>query len=234
MSAKIEKAGVHRVFDAIASTYDRVNRILSFGIDCYWRKQLLPHLPKAPLKWLDLATGTGDQIFALLGRHPVDTVIGMDLSTEMLAIGARKSRRRELSDIVSFCEGDAQKIPLDDKSINCITMSFGIRNVPDPLKCLQEMHRVLKSNGRALILEFSLPRNRMVRKLHLFYLRKVLPAIGGLISRNKEAYSYLNETIESFPYGNDFCRLIEEASFNRVKHHPLTFGIATLYVAEKC
>jgi demethylmenaquinone methyltransferase / 2-methoxy-6-polyprenyl-1,4-benzoquinol methylase len=233
MTTDIQKDGVYRMFDAIASTYDRVNRILSLGIDCYWRRKMVSHLPQDPLKLLDLATGTGDQIFALIDRHPIEKAIGLDLSQEMLAIGVRKCEKKGATSLVDMRIGDAQEIPLEDKSVNCITMSFGIRNVPDVPKCLAEMHRTLLPGGKSLILEFSLPKCRVVRSLHLFYIRKILPRIGRLLSKHETAYSYLNETIETFPYGEAFCTLLKNAGFAKITFIPLTFGIATLYVAEK-
>ena len=223
-----------QMFNRIAKTYDPVNRLLSFGLDTRWRKKvgsLLP--PKQPMQLLDLATGTGDQVLSLCAQYPqkITSAVGMDLSEGMLEVGRKKVLQRKMEHCISLQQGDACKLPLEDSSFDAVTISFGIRNVPDVPKALKEMHRILRPEGKALILEFAIPRNPMVRFGHLFYLRHVLPTVGGLVSGDKPAYRYLNTTIESFPYGNDFAQLMKEAGFKTVRVHSLTFGIANLYEA---
>lgn len=217
-----------KMFDRISQTYDRTNRILSLGMDLSWRKKLNKHLPdQKDLKILDLATGTGDQAIAFLkSKASIHSITGIDLSKEMLELAKKK-----VPD-VEFIEADAQKIPFPKEAFNAVSFSFGIRNVPSPTTALEEIYRVLKPNGRCLILEFSLP-PKPIRTFYLFYLRHILPRIGGLISKNKEAYSYLNQTIEHFPSGNDFCLLMKGAGFNRVQAIPMNLGTVTLYVGEK-
>jgi len=234
MTLELEKREISRVFDQIASTYDRTNHILSFGIDKLWRKRLLRELPRKINTLLDLATGTGDQIFSIFDKYPkIGKAYGVDLSSHMLAIGKDKLKKKKYEQKVSFIEEDAQNLSLEDESVDCVTISFGMRNMPDPTKCLDEMWRVLKPGGKALILEFSLPKSAPIRRAHLFYLRNILPKIGRLVSKHHRAYTYLNETIEAFPYGEAFCSLLKKSKFDSILSFPLTFGIATLYSAKK-
>lgn len=228
-----EKNAVPRMFDRIAFRYDRLNRILSLGLDQRWRRRVARHLPDRPaLRLLDLATGTADQLLAMVGDARVECGVGMDLAEEMLVIGRAKLDRLGLQDQVTLETGDACAIPAADGSFDAVTISFGIRNVPDVDLALREMRRVLSDGGRALVLEFSLPEGRILRGCHRFYLRHVLPRIGGWLSGDRDAYRYLNQTIESFPYGEAFCALMREAGFTRVNAHPLSGGIVTLYVGH--
>ncbi|MDJ0652225.1 MAG: bifunctional demethylmenaquinone methyltransferase/2-methoxy-6-polyprenyl-1,4-benzoquinol methylase UbiE [Simkaniaceae bacterium] len=226
---------VWKMFDQISPHYDLLNHLLSFGADFYWRRQLIRYLPKGKgLRLLDLATGTGDQLITIVKKaKQVQTALGLDLSQEMIRIGQGKIIDKPYAHQVALMEGDATDISLNDAAVDCITMSFGIRNVTDVDKCLRECFRVLAPCGRLMILEFSLPKNRLIRGLHLIYLRFILPYVAGCVSRNISAYKYLNKTIESFPHGETFCDTIKNAGFYRVKAYPLTFGAATLYVGEK-
>ena len=219
------------MFDLISPTYDRVNRILSLGMDQGWRKKLIHHLPRRPkLQILDLATGTGDQLIAFIKSGvPFQSAVGIDLATEMLQIAEKKIQKHPH---VHFLRADAENIPFPDEDFDAASFSFGIRNVTDPLRSLKEIHRILKHEGKCLILEFSLP-PQPFRFFYLFYLRKILPRIGGLLSRKPEAYRYLNETIETFPSGRAFCDLLEKAKFKNVQAYPMSFGAVTLYVGEK-
>jgi demethylmenaquinone methyltransferase/2-methoxy-6-polyprenyl-1,4-benzoquinol methylase len=226
------QAQVSQMFNAIAKRYDRVNRILSFGIDRLWRSQLKQHLPEENnLHLLDLATGTCDQLLALMGTEKIEKAVGIDLAQEMLLIGQKKISASPYSQKISLQCASALSIPFSKPSFDCITISFGIRNVQG--NCLKEIYRVLKPKGRALILEFSLPKNRVIRGAHLLYLRKILPFVGGLFTKKTSAYRYLNQTIESFPYGEKFLTLMENEGFIHCKAIPLTFGIATLYIGDK-
>ncbi len=220
---------VWKMFDTISSTYDQVNRILSFGMDKRWRKVLAKHLPlKNNLRILDIATGTGDQALALLkSKAHIESIIGIDLSSEMLAIAKKKALEK-----TEFFRADAEKLPFQSASFDAVTFSFGIRNVIEPLTSLKEMHRVLKQRGRGLILEFSLP-PKPIQGFYLFYLRHLLPRIGGLLSKKMDAYRYLNQTIEHFPSGKDFCLLMKRVGFSRLRMVPLSLGAVTLYIGEK-
>jgi len=224
-----------RMFDRIADTYDIVNRLLSFGLDVRWRKKVNELLPqKDNIRLLDLATGTADQVLLLCNiNENISDAIGMDLSEGMLEIGKDKVKKSNLTKIIQLQKGDAVNIPADEGGFDAITISFGIRNVPDVPKSMREMHRVLSVGGKALILEFSLPKNPVIRWGHLFYLRYILPLVGGLVSGDFQAYRYLNTSIEAFPYGEEFCTMLRDAGFTTVTSHPVSFGIATIYEAIK-
>jgi demethylmenaquinone methyltransferase/2-methoxy-6-polyprenyl-1,4-benzoquinol methylase len=230
------KKDIGKMFDRIAGTYDPINRLLSLGLDIGWRKRMAQLLPlKGEMDMLDIATGTADQILYLCRRHisQMNRAVGVDISNKMLEIGRIKVENEQLRHILSLEHGDATSLNFSDGTFDATTISFGIRNVPDVPKALSEMHRVLRKDGKALILEFSMPRNPVVKLGNLMYLRFIVPWIGGRISGDKEAYRYLNTSIESFPYGQDFCTLLENAGFRDIKFHPLTFGIATLYEGTK-
>lgn len=222
-----------KMFNRISPSYDRINRILSLGMDQTWRRLAASHLPKKPdLRLLDLASGTGDQLIACLeyGKS-IQQAIGIDLSEEMLRIAKEKMTAKSYKDKISFMTADAEKIPFPDASFDAATFSFGIRNVSDPLLSLRQIKRVLKPQGKCLILEFSLP-PQPFKQFHLFYLRHILPRIGGWLSKNPDAYRYLNQTIETFPYGKAFCSLMETAGFTSIQTIPMALGAVTLYVGE--
>ncbi len=223
---------MHPIFDQIATKYDPINRILSLGQDQRWRREVARFIPNEPFDLLDLAAGTGDQIIALFeAGAPIRKAIGLDLSEPMLEIGRQKLAEKGYA--ASLQQGDAQQLPFPDCSFDICTISFGIRNVEQPILALREMHRILRPGGRCLILEFSIPENRLVRPLYLFYLRSLLPRIGGWISKNPSAYRYLNRTIESFPSGQAFCDLLRAASFTQIEHHSMNLGGVSLYEASR-
>ncbi len=230
------KREIHTVFNEISSTYDLTNQVLSFGLDKAWRKRLSNFIkPLGKISVLDMATGTGDQVYSLLKANPnIKAITGIDLAKDMIEIAKQKQQNHQLKPVVTFQEADALQLPFEDESFDIITMSFGIRNVIDTQKCFKEMLRVLKPSGKAYILEFSIPKNPFIKQLHLFYLRHVLPKVGGLISKKKSAYSYLNQTIESFPFGKDFSNQLEKAGFESANFYPQTFGITTIYEGIKC
>jgi demethylmenaquinone methyltransferase/2-methoxy-6-polyprenyl-1,4-benzoquinol methylase len=222
------------MFDRIAHRYDVLNRSLSLGQDVLWRKRMRRHLPPGEqLRVLDLATGTADQLLYLAGDPRVAGGVGMDLAEQMLAIGREKIQARGEAERLRLETGDAVNVPAPDASADVVTISFGIRNVPDVEQAFREMYRVLKPGGRALILEFSLPRNPVMRRLYLFYFRHVLPRIGAVVSGDAYAYRYLNQTVESFPYGEAFCEWMAGAGFVDCRCQPLTFGIASIYQGDK-
>ncbi len=234
-SPQPSRTSIWKMFDRIAHRYDLLNRLLSFGQDVIWRKKVAQHLPHFPNQHLlDIATGTGDLLITLFEASPnVTSGIGIDMAEKMLEIGQQKLTRRGLEESLSLQKGDALNIPFADNTFDAVSIAFGIRNVEGVEKALQEMYRVLKTGGRALILEFSLPKNQVIRQLYLFYFRNILPRIGGMISGDSYAYRYLNQTVETFPFGEAFCKLMQQAGFQEVHYTPLTLGIATIYRGDK-
>jgi len=233
-SAALPPEEIERMFDRIARRYDLLNRLLSFRQDVRWRKRMMQHLPPGEdLRLLDLATGTADVMLFLARVAPrIVSATGLDPAAQMLAIGHRKIRDQGLDKRLTMMRGDATRIGLQDESFDVVSISFGIRNVPDVPAALREMRRVLRPGGRALILEFSLPANPIIRAGYLFYFRHILPRLGTLISGDADAYRYLNRSAEAFPHGQAFCQKITEAGFRQVIAYPLTFGIATLYLPD--
>ena len=230
-----DKAQSWKIFDRIAHRYDLLNRLLSFGRDVAWRKRLLWHLPEGKaLRLLDLATGTADVLLTLYRKSGrIGYGVGADRSAGMLLQGREKLRAQAVENDLSLVLADGVQLGFAENGFDVATIAFGIRNIPDVDAGLRELYRVLKPGGRVLILEFSLPGNRLIRTGYLFYFRHILPRIGGLISGDPTAYRYLNETVESFPYGEAFCALMRTAGFQDLQAHPLTFGIATLYCGDK-
>ena len=230
-----QKSQSWQMFNAISTRYDFLNHFLSFGLDRKWRRKVAKSLPsQANLKVLDLATGTADTLLAFFKYNPhVASAVGIDLADKMLEIGRVKIKEKQLDNKIVLQQADANQLPFNAGSFDAASMVFGIRNVVDPMSVLKQMHRVLKSGGRVLILEFSLPANCFVRAVHLFYLRTVVPFAGWLFSGNYHAYRYLNLTIEEFPYGEKFCALMRQAGFQSIKTHSLFFGAATIYQGDK-
>ena len=223
------------MFDRIAGRYDLLNHLLSFGQDILWRRTVTNALPQGPIqKILDIATGTGDQLIAMMKRVSPESVgIGVDMSSEMLAIGAKKIRHRNTLKRTILIRADGQCIPVASNSIDVLTITFGIRNFENTEAGLREMYRVLRPGGTALILEFSLPTNVLFKNVYLFYFRNILPLIGSFVSGDGYAYRYLNNTVETFPYGQDFCRIIKNVGFSKIDTTELNLGIATIYRAAK-
>ncbi len=224
-----------KIFDSIYRRYDLLNTILSLGSHKNWRQRLLRFVPPKPhIKLIDLATGTGDVAITLVQNSPnISQAFGVDLSENMLMLGKAKVLDRGLAGRITLQKNDAAQLPFSEGEFEIATMSFGIRNVENPIVVLTEIYRVLKTEGRAVILEFSLPKNWFIRSLYLFYLKCFVPLIGGLISGNFKAYIYLNRTIEKFPYGETFLRMMRQCGFKNVMAQPLLFGVATIYSGEK-
>lgn len=215
------------MFGSIAERYDLANHVLSCGCDFYWRKRAARMVAAwRPRAVLDLATGTGDLALVLQKRLPGAEILGADFSAEMLAVAKRKGVRQTMV-------ADARQLPLADGSFDCLTIAFGIRNLPDWDAGLREMRRVLKIGGHLLILEFSLPQWSLMRAAYRFYLHHWVPFVGSTLTSQKSAYDYLGESIEQFPSGDAMLRLIERNGFNRVTGEALTGGIVTIYTAEK-
>jgi demethylmenaquinone methyltransferase / 2-methoxy-6-polyprenyl-1,4-benzoquinol methylase len=226
---------IWKMFDTISPTYDRVNRWMTFGLDLYWRGKMASFLPKEEnLLVLDCATGTADQALSLAKKAPhIVKIIGIDLSEEMLLKGSKKLQATSFAHKIELKKASALEIPYESGSFHCVTISFGIRNVVDVGSCLKEILRVLKPGGKVLILETSLPENALLKKAHAIYLQRILPKIGGWISKQKSAYEYLQQTAETFPSGSAFCDLLQEAGFTKATSHPLSLGAVSIYEGQR-
>lgn len=230
----IPKSKSWQMFNEISHRYDLLNHVLSLGIDYYWRKILVSKVNiKSNLAILDVATGTGDLLFSLLKNYKgkIEKAIGCDLSEGMLKKAQEKIGKYK-NQIVFQLE-DAQALSFSSDSFDAVTITFGIRNVPDFKQGLRELTRVCKPGGQVLVLEFSIPKFLPLKFIYLIYFRYILPIIGAILSGHTKAYKYLNETVETFPQGKSFVTEMEQAGLRRVSQYPLTFGIATLYIGTK-
>ncbi len=226
---------VKAMFNAVAPRYDFLNRFLSMGCDSYWRKVAVNEFDSVGNKTiLDVATGTADIALEIATRDPAPfKIIGMDFSQEMLKLGNAKIASKRLSQDIKLFPGSAENLPLRDKTFDGAITAFGVRNFTDAKLGVQEMHRVLKHEGKIVVLEFSFPKNRLFQMLYRFYFENILPLIGRLISGHKSAYSYLPASVATFPQGNAFKKMLEDSGFKNVVFKELTFGIVTLYTGLK-
>ncbi len=226
--------GIRQMFDDIADRYDLLNRLLSLGIDRRWRRFAVSQLSiPAGGRVLDIATGTCDVALEVAqNTDPSVTIVGEDFTQGMLVKGQQKLKQSPHGERILLVNAPCEAIPHPDSCFDAITIAFGIRNVVDRPAGLREMHRVLKPGGRAVILEFSNPRSELFRKLYYFYFQKVLPTIGGFLSK-RSAYQYLPDSVLEFPSQKEFSRMMGEAGFSRLQHCDLTFGISTVYVGDK-
>ena len=228
-----KKEQVEIMFDAIAPKYDLLNRILSLGIDISWRKRVIQIIKKENSKFiLDIATGTGDLGIAL-AKTDTTKIIGLDLSEQMLSFGREKIKNNHLDSKIEMIKGDSEHLEFPDNHFDAVTAAFGVRNFGNLNKGLAEMYRVTKKDGNLVILEFSKPSNKFFKTIYYFYFCYVLPFIGKLISKDSRAYTYLPESVEAFPSGNEFVKILEEIGFKTIKWIPLTFGISSIYWAKK-
>lgn len=222
---------VQRMFDAIAPTYERVNTLFSFGRDRSWRRRAVRLSRVQPGEAvLDVACGTGDLVraFDQWGGAP-SRIVGIDFAAEMLA-----RARADSSPRLRFLMADALYLPFSDRSFDVVSCAFGVRNFQDLDRGLAEMFRILQPGGRAVILEFTRPANRLVRTVHEFYAGRVMPVAAGLVSRDRTgAYKYLPNSVTSFVSADEMCNRLRCVGFDQVTATPLTFGVVTVYVADK-
>lgn len=218
---------VKKTFSAIAPRYVATNHILSMGIDVIWRMKVARQIKAwAPETLLDIATGTGDLALTIQGECPDIKITGSDFCPEMLAIAKERG-------VETIVEADALQLPFTNESFDCTTVAFGLRNMAAWDRALDEMFRVLTPGGHSLILDFSLPKNTLMRGPYRWYLHHILPKVAGLLTGHPEAYTYLGESIEQFPSGKNLCDLMEKSGFIHTQFTPLCGGIATLYTGEK-
>ena len=222
------------MFDRISPKYDRLNHLLSFNIDKVWRRKTARAVAKKyPTSILDLATGTADLAIALAKRNPQAHIMGMDISEKMLDIGKEKVRKQGLESQIDLRPGDAASLPFDDNSFDAVTVAFGVRNFESRDKGLAEIQRVLKPDGQAFILEFSMPERFPMKQLYRFYFKHILPKIGKHISKDPGAYTYLPQSVEAFPKPEEFLRILGNNGLKSGSARRFSFGIATLYIASK-
>ena len=229
-----KKEQVADMFNSIAYRYDFLNRFLSAGIDVWWRKKAIRQLTEtAPKKVLDVATGTGDvAILTYQLLHP-EKITGIDISEGMLELGRKKIKKLNFSDKIELKSGDSEVIPFEDNIFDAVTVAFGVRNFQNLDKGMKEMYRVLCKGGKMVVLEFSKPTQPGFKSLYQFYMNKVAPGIGKLFAKNKDAYQYLNDSVQAFPEGESFINIMHEAGFTQTYLIKLSFGICTIYCGSK-
>lgn len=232
-SSEGKKEQVATMFDNISKRYDLLNHVLSLGIDVIWRKKAIKMLrDDHPKLILDIATGTGDFAIEALALNP-EKIIGVDISAGMLEEGRKKIKKKKLEDRIELQLGDSEKLLFPENKFDAVIVSFGVRNFENLEKGLADMFRVLKPGGKTVIVEFSKPEKFPMKQGYNFYFKHILPRIGKLVSKDNDAYTYLPESVQAFPYGEKFLDILKEIGFKNVKCKPLTFGISAIYVGEK-
>lgn len=225
---------VREMFDSIAPAYDRLNDIMSLRVARLWRKKMAGIVAgMRPKRVLDLATGTGDMAVVLAKRIRNARITGADPSEGMLEVAKQKIAKKQLSGRISLEVAEAEELPYEEGRFDAVTVAFGVRNFHDIAGGLREMHRVLRKGGMAFIMEFSMPRGKIFGPVYRFYFYKWLPLIGGRVSGDKEAYTYLPESVAEFPDWETFTELLWECGYANVKSKSLFLGIARIYKGEK-
>ena len=228
-----KKEQVAEMFNNIAGKYDFMNHFFSLGIDIIWRKKAIALVAKEkPGKILDVATGTADLAIEAY-RQTEAEITGIDISAGMLEIGKKKIRDKNLHEKIKLLQADSEKIPFDDAVFDAVTVAFGVRNFENLDLGLSEMHRILKPGALAVILEFSQPTVFPFKQLYNFYFKSILPNLGKVFSDDNQAYSYLPDSVQAFPYGRHFLNHLTKAGFKDTKAKKLTFGIASIYTGRK-
>lgn len=228
-----KKQQVAQMFNSISHKYDFLNHLLSGGIDIIWRKKAIKQLQNKGIKTiLDIATGTGDFAIEALKINP-EKIVGVDISEGMLAFGKEKIKKLGLENKIELKVGDSEKLAFDDNSFDAIIVSFGVRNYENLEKGLTDMLRVLKPGGYCLILEFSNPRKFPMKQLYSFYSKAILPILGRIISKDPAAYTYLPESVEAFPDGENFLAIYDKVGYKNTKWIPMTGGICSIYLGRK-
>jgi demethylmenaquinone methyltransferase / 2-methoxy-6-polyprenyl-1,4-benzoquinol methylase len=228
-----KKEQVAKMFDNISHRYDFLNHFLSLGIDRLWRKKAISYLEDSkPAFILDVATGTGDFAIQALSLKP-SKISGIDISEGMLEVGRRKIKEKKIDHLIELKQGDSENIPFEQNKFDAVTVAFGVRNFENLDKGLQEILRVLKPGGRLVVLEFSRPTAFPMRQLFSFYFKQILPKIGKIVSSDNAAYTYLPESVQAFPDGEDFLRILNDVGFKNTKCKVLSFGISSIYIGTK-
>ena len=231
-----QKEKIQQMFDGIAPDYDRLNHLMSLGVDRSWRRRALREIvtPGQPQRLLDIACGTGDFALAQARKMHADShITGLDLSEGMLAVMREKVARAGLDDRISCEQGDCEQMRFADGSFDCATIAFGIRNFAHREAALEEILRVLKPGGRLVILELSVPENKLLRWAYNLYFMHFVPWIGGLISGDKAAYTYLPASVQAFPGRREWTATMTRCGYANVRHRAFTFGLCRMYIGEK-
>jgi len=225
---------IAEMFDNVSPKYDFLNHLLSGGIDFWWRKKAISMLrPEKPQFILDIATGTGDLAVEAVKQLKPEKVIGVDISEGMLSFGLEKIKKLGLESKIELQMGDSEKLQFENNTFDAVIVSFGVRNFENLEKGLTDMCRVTKSGGTCMVMEFSNPKAPVIKQLYNFYNLTILPFIGRLVSKDSSAYSYLPESVKTFPAGENFLKVFEKAGFHQTKCIPLTFGICSIYIGKK-
>jgi demethylmenaquinone methyltransferase / 2-methoxy-6-polyprenyl-1,4-benzoquinol methylase len=228
-----KKEQVAKMFDNISHRYDFLNHFLSLGIDKRWRKKAIAMLKESsPQVILDVATGTADFALQAMSLNPRQ-ISGIDISEGMLEVGRKKIKARNLQHIIELKTGDSENIPFSENKFDAVTVAFGVRNFENLKKGLEEIYRVLKPGGRLIVLEFSRPRGFPMKHMYNFYFKQILPRVGRVVSSDKAAYTYLPESVQAFPDGDDFLRVLNSVGFKNTQCKALTFGISSIYSGTK-
>jgi demethylmenaquinone methyltransferase/2-methoxy-6-polyprenyl-1,4-benzoquinol methylase len=232
-STQTKKEQVAEMFNNIAGNYDFLNHFLSLGIDKTWRKKAVAIVASVkPARVLDVATGTGDM--AIAAAHATNAFVsGVDIAVQMMDKGRDKIKTAGLEQRIELSEGDSEHLAFDSDSFDAVMCAYGVRNFEHLEAGLREMARVMRPGGQLAILEFSRPTVFPIKQLYGFYFKAILPTIGKLFSRHNRAYTYLPESVNAFPDGDKFCKVLEACGFKAAKARPLTFGVTTLYTAVK-
>ena len=231
-----KKEKIQQMFDGIAPDYDRLNHLMSLGVDRSWRRRALREIvvPGRSREILDIACGTGDFSIAIARKLPSGgRVTGLDLSEGMLAVMRRKVEKAGLARTISCMQGDSETMPFADGSFDVATIAFGIRNFEHREAALQEILRVLRPGGRLVILELSIPENKLLRWCYNLYFMHFVPWIGGLVSGDKAAYKYLPASVQQFPGRREWTATMVRCGYTQVRHKAFTFGLCRMYVGEK-
>ncbi|MBQ8205692.1 MAG: bifunctional demethylmenaquinone methyltransferase/2-methoxy-6-polyprenyl-1,4-benzoquinol methylase UbiE [Alistipes sp.] len=230
-----KKEQVEEMFDNIAPNYDRLNHILSLNIDRIWRRRVMRIVRRSKARRImDLATGTGDLAIAMAKRVDRTQILGVDLSEEMLAVARAKIQKQGLEERIMLEKGDAENLTMvADGSLDAVTVAFGVRNFENMERGLSEIYRTLRAGGKLVVLEFSMPKNRLIRWIYSQYAHRLLPRIGAVISKDKRAYTYLPDSVEEFPAPERFAEIVRSVGFSSVRLRSQSFGIAYIYDATK-
>jgi demethylmenaquinone methyltransferase/2-methoxy-6-polyprenyl-1,4-benzoquinol methylase len=232
-STQSKKGQVEEMFNNISNRYDLLNHLLSANIDKVWRKKTIKKLRAfQPENILDVATGTGDFAIAATKIRGAK-VVGIDISEGMLAVGRKKVEKRGLTELIELQKADSENLPFDDNLFDAAIVGFGVRNFENLKIGLSEIYRVLKPGGIFFVLEFSKPKKAPIKQLYHFYFSKILPLIGRMVSKDTNAYTYLPESVNEFPDGENFLTILAEVGFSKNRSYPQTFGIASVYEAHK-